>query len=106
MSVFDLDAVIAEREALPDFVIRFGGQEYSCPGEMDLRVLGLMTKGLIGQALDVMLGKDQVAALYRSAGQLPAKTIWSILEAYSQHSGIDVGEGLASTSSSPNAESK
>lgn len=99
MADFDLDVLIAEREAVPDFVIRFGGEDYTCPGEMDLRVLSLMTQGMVGPALQRMLGAEQMAQLNKAGGVLPARMMWGILDAYAKHSGIDVGEASASAAS-------
>ena len=100
---FDLDKVAAEADGTAEpFEFTFGGDLYQLPPRMDVRALGLFTKGEVGDALKIMLGVDQYARLLESPAVFDDTRFAALMEAYAAHQGTTAGESSASTSSSKN----
>lgn len=98
---FDLDAVIAERDAQTPFTFTFDGTEYSMPSDIGVDVLDLLSEGQVGPALQNLLGAEQWKQISDSPKVLGVAALSSLVEAYVQHVGVgDVGESSASTGSS------
>jgi len=100
---FNLDAWIAEQEGKP-FEFEFGGEHYQCPYGIDIRVLLLAQRGKPGDletAIQHMLGAAQYNRLITANAHLPAPALQKLVEQYALQSGMDLGESLASSDSSP-----
>lgn len=96
---FDLDAFIAEEEG-ELFTFVFDGEVYSMPSNMDIRAVSDASTGNLEAAFVRMLGVDQWAQLKAADGVLSATALQALFVAYAQHSGLDVPNSSASTSSS------
>lgn len=98
--VFDLDAVVAEREPRPPFVFRFGGEEYSLPGSPDAIAFALLSKEeTSADGLMRLLGPEQWERIQSATAVLDGPTFRTLVDAYVGHAGVDVGESAASTTS-------
>lgn len=95
---FDLDAVASEAAREP-FTFTFGGDTYTLPPDVDLRIIGSLTSGDITDALRRMLGEEQWKKLEASPAVLTSDRFSALLNAYLAHSGLNVGEASASTGS-------
>jgi len=104
--IFDLDAVIAEREKKPPFVFRFGGESYSLPTRPDVRAAAALGAGRLDDGLRMMLGQAQWERLQEAEAVFDDQALLSIMEAYQKHTGDDLGESKASTRSSRNTAKK
>lgn len=97
--VFDLDALAREANQVP-FEFRFGGEVYTCPGELDIRVVSALGAGDLEGALQRMLGDDQWQRMLASPQVLTAPMLLGVLREYSEHSGVELPNLSASTGSS------
>jgi hypothetical protein len=103
--VFDLDALIREREQQP-FRFRFGGDDYEFPPSVDLRLaktIEQLPKAGVGGMVDLLrdlLGPDQWARLEASESVFDLVTFMALLDRYGEHLGSSMGESVASSSSS------
>lgn len=95
---FDLDAVASEATAEP-FEFTFGGDKFTLPPSVDLRVIGSLTAGDVTDALRRLLGEDQYQRLDTNPAPFTAAQFTALLNAYLAHCGLDVGEVSASTGS-------
>lgn len=95
---FDLDAIASEANAEP-FEFTFGGDTYTLPPSVDLRVVASLTSGDIADALKRLLGAEQWERLEASDAVFTAARFEALLNAYMAHNGLDVGEASASTGS-------
>jgi hypothetical protein len=97
---FDLDAVAAEAAGTGEpFTFTFGGDQYELPARFDVRVIALIGKGDVYDALRTLLGKDQTDRLMASDAVFNDKVFAALIEAYAEHQNVSTGESLASTSS-------
>lgn len=89
--MYDLDAVANEAQNEP-FKFKFGGQEYSipCKEDVDTRVAEAIEKGDLYLAFSYLLGPDQYDRFH--AEPLPARKAVALLEAWSSHNGISLGD--------------
>lgn len=95
---FDLDAVAAEANGEP-FEFTFGGDTYTLPPSVDLRVVGALTAGDVTDALRRLLGAEQWAKLDASDAVFTADQFKALFDAYLAHCGMTTGEAPASTGS-------
>lgn len=94
---FDLDKLIAEREAVTPFTFKFDDHEYTMPSDIDVEVLEWFARGEIAAGLEELLGAEQWGAIVDSPKVLGAVAMGELFEAYTRHLGVDnVGESLAS----------
>jgi hypothetical protein len=95
---FDLDALAAEADGEP-FRFVFGGETYELPAEPDFRVGVALGRGDSVEAMRLMFGEhwDRVLA---SKTRLTGSMAGKLLKAYMAHTGNNVGESKASSSSS------
>jgi hypothetical protein len=99
---FDLDAAVAEVAAGREpFRFTFGGENYELPPRMDIRALGMFTKGDVHDGLRLLLGADQFERMLASPAVFSDEAFGKLVEAYAAHQNTTVGESSASTSSSP-----
>lgn len=96
--VFDLDAVAAESTKTP-FRFTFGGEEYELPPVMDLRIVTSLVSGQMDDAMHRLLGAEQWRRLQASPAMFTNERFTALLNAYMAHTGTDMGEASASTSS-------
>lgn len=96
---FDLDAVIAERDAKEPFAFTFDGAEYTMPNDVDVRVIDLLMEGELAGALELLLGDEQWSAIVASPKTLGTAALGDLVTAYFTHVGVDMGESSASTRS-------
>lgn len=100
-AVFDLDAVIAERETRAPFEFRFGGVQFTLPPELDVRVIAALSAGRFDDGLRMLLGSAQWEALQAVEEVFDADALNALFDAYGKHLGEDLlGESPASTRSS------
>jgi hypothetical protein len=101
-NVFDLDAVIAEREERAPFQFRFGGQVFQLPGAgLDIRVIAALQGERIDDGLRMLMGDTQWATLQSLEATFDQEAFYALLRQYGKHIGEDiVGESGASTGSS------
>lgn len=98
--VFDLDAVVAEREPIPPFVFRFGGEEYQLPGSPDAVAFALLAKEeTSADGIARLLGPDQWSRIQASTAVLDGAAFRALIDAYVASAGLDPGESPASTNS-------
>lgn len=96
---FDADAFQREGDR-PDFVFRFGGEEYRLPFSPDVRAVSrIRMDNLIG-AFEAILGAEQWQRIEASPTILDLPTLKAILDAYAKHGGLDLPNlpGSATTS--------
>lgn len=103
--VFDLDALIRERDQEP-FRFRFGGEGYEFPPTIDLRLarsIGKLGESGVDGMVDMLrqlLGDDQWARLESSEAVFDLATFMALMDRYGQHLGAAAGESPASSNSS------
>lgn len=103
---FDLDAFIAEVERTP-FVFTFGGEEFTWPGGIDVRMTTLLAEGKLDEALRVLNGEQHARFMQAWAGHngvLDNEVIRGLFGAHASHVGSSLGESSASTGSSKSTE--
>lgn len=98
--IFDLDALIAEREEKAPFVFRFGGEAYSLPPRPDLRAAAAFSDERINDGFRILLGAAQWERLQAAEQVFDDKAFESMYLAYQAHIGADLGESSASAKSS------
>lgn len=82
--VFDLDAVAAASTGAP-FVFRFGGEDYTLPPRVDVRVSALLGAGRLYEALRTMLGAEQWQRMQDSSATMTDEGFTGLMAAYGQH---------------------
>jgi hypothetical protein len=97
--VIDLDAIQNEADDKP-FEFTFGGEQYELPPRMDMRVVAVLTKGQVGEALEMLLGPEQWQRMLHADAVLDERRLSALLAAYTEHTGMSVGESSASANSS------
>lgn len=90
--VYDLDAALAEKEAKPPFTFRFGGELFELSAEPDVRALAAFSGGRLDDALRLLLGSAQWERMQEVDAVLDTGALKSLLEAYGEHAGIELGE--------------
>jgi hypothetical protein len=105
MAHVDLDAILEGEQGFP-FTFTLGGQDWTLPPQMDMKALILMGRQEgdpdIYGAMEILMGSDQFARFLRATGRLTSQRFEALMKAYARHQGADdMGESLASTSSSP-----
>lgn len=95
---FNLDAVAIENGHEP-FIFIFGGDEYTFPAQIDIRVAIALDEDRYGDALRGLLGEAQWAKLSACAEVLDPTRFAKLVEAYTAHLGTTVGESVASSRS-------
>ena len=95
---YDLDAAVREDRGEP-FVFTLGGQEFTLPHQKDvdkkfLLVADELRGDSIIQALRIALGEQWEAF---DAIPLSISGVEKLYEAWNEHSGVESGEGSAST---------
>lgn len=86
--VFDADAFQREGDR-PDFVFRFGGEEYRLPFSPDVRAVSRIRMDNLVGAFEAILGAEQWARIEASQTILDLPTLKAILDAYAKHGGLD-----------------
>lgn len=89
----DLDAVAREATDTPEpFTFRIHGHVLSIPvgSEADFRALDEINRGNLTGAILRLLGDDQYAKFTQKP--VPMKVLESLLEGWSQHKGLSLGE--------------
>ncbi len=99
-NVFDLDAVLAEREPKSPFVFRFGADTFSLPASPDLRVIAAFESERVDDGFRLLFGTEQWERLQASEKVLDADAFAALFAAYTAHIGEDLGESKASPKSS------
>lgn len=97
--MIDLDAIQNEADDKP-FEFTFGGDTYTLPPRIDMRAVGAMSEGRVGDALRMMLGAEQWKRIQQAEAVLDDRKLGALMEAYAEHNGVTVGESSASVSSS------
>lgn len=100
-NVFDLDAVLAEREPKAPFVFRFGADTFSLPASPDLRAIAAFSAERLDEGFRILFGAEQWERLQASETVLDGEAFSALFEAYTAHVGEDLGESKASPKSSP-----
>ena len=95
---FDLDAVASEANKEP-FEFTFGGETYTLPAVFDIRIVGHLTEGEIGEALRRTLGAEQWKKMQASDAVFTSEQFKALFEAWMAHCGVTEGEAPASTGS-------
>jgi hypothetical protein len=98
--VYDLDALEHEAEEEP-FFFRFGGEEYVLPPHLDIRAAAALGGGRIDDGLRILLGAEQWTRLQQADAVFDDRHLVALLEEYSSHIGVTLGELPASPSSLP-----
>lgn len=96
--ILDLDAVANEVTKEP-FPFRFGGDLYTLPGQIDLRLLSEVADIPAGRPdlqLAALLGADQWGRVLASPAPFPAAAIERLMSGWSEYIGISLGESSAS----------
>lgn len=99
--VFDLDALAAEQHQEP-FEFRFGGEIFTLPAVLDLRLAGTFAEGgnsRPDQMLAALLGEEQWARMCLNPAPLSVQMTEALLDRWSKHLGIDPGKSPVSTDS-------
>jgi hypothetical protein len=98
--IFDLDAVAAEGQDEP-FRFRFGGEVYEMP-PLDLRQAAKLddTGGSAVDMFRLLLGDEQWQRMEAAEARLTQPMFLELLDRYTKHTGIDLGESPASSRSS------
>lgn len=99
MSVYDLDAVIAESAPREPFRFKFGGEEYVLPASPDLRAFAALSAERLDDGFRLMLGPDQWARLQACDAVFDQTAFEHLIVAYQEHVGADLGESGASATS-------
>lgn len=99
MSVYDLDAVIAEATPREPFRFKFGGEAYELPASPDLRAFAALTAERLDDGFRLLLGPDQWSRLQASDSVFDQTAFEHLIVAYQEHVGADLGESGASTPS-------
>lgn len=100
-AVFDLDAVIAEREPRAPFEFTFGGEAFVLPPAMDLRVIAALSSGRFDDGLRMLLGPEQWEKIQQVDAVFDSAAFEALFKAFGDHLGADLmGESQASTRSS------
>lgn len=99
---FDLDAFIAEREALVEpFTFTFAGGEWTAlTSRPDVRFAMLLDRGDVGGALTLMLGVDGYNRLIATGAPFATEDLVELLKRWTAHAGTSLGESSASSGSS------
>lgn len=95
---FDLDAFVSEVTEEP-FRFRFGGEQYELPARFDIRAVAALAAGRLDDALRMLLGVAQWERIQAVDAVLDERGLKALLDRYMAHSGVDLGEPLASTGS-------
>ena len=95
-ATFDLDAFVAEAEQEP-FRFRFGGQDFTLPAGMDLRIAAKMRSGQFLEALQMLLGEEQFARFDALPAVFDTRAATALLDRYAQHLGVSLGESQGSS---------
>lgn len=96
--MFDLDAVANEEGGIP-FDFTFGGEKYQLPPRPDVLAASLMSVGNLYGGLARLMGDEQWERILGSDAVMDEPKLAALLAAYKAHSGVDLGESVASTSS-------
>lgn len=96
--VFDLDAIGAEARGEP-FRFRFGGEEYELPPSIDMLAVPAMVSGDILGGFRRLFTADQWERLKASPATMDLPRVLELVRRYADHSGVSLGEFVASTSS-------
>ena len=99
MTAFDLDAVLG----LP-FTFTFDGEEYTLPPDIEWSTTQTLTEGKPDVALRRLLGEEQWQRLEDSPKVFGTRSFTAVLDAYTEHLGLRMGEAEASPSSSENTD--
>lgn len=94
--VYDLDAVIAEREPARPFTFKFGGDVYTLPPRPDMRAAAALAAGRLDEGFAMLLGADQYERLQAAEAVFDDEALLSMMNAYQAHVGLDLGESAAS----------
>lgn len=95
--VFDLDAVVDDR---PPFHFRFGGHEFTFPGDPDILWIDMARQGAYHECLRVLLGPEQFKALDGLDVVFSQRKFDQLLERYAGHLGVDLGKSSGPSRSS------
>ncbi len=90
MTEADLEAMAAEEQAQP-FTWDHEGETFVFPPTLGLRSVGLMSKGDICGAVELLLGADQWDRLCKLP-DVPLPELESILGDYGKHIGVPMGK--------------
>lgn len=99
--ILDLDAIANESTKEP-FPFRFGGEVYTLPGQIDLRLLAEVADlppGRPDLQLAALLGAEQWRRVMASPAPFPAAAIERLMAGWSEYIGISLGESSASAGS-------
>lgn len=96
--MFDLDAAANEAEGIP-FDFTFGGEKYQLPPRPDVLAASMLSVGNLYGGLERMLGEEQWQRILSSSAVMDEPKFAALLAAYKAHSGVDVGESVASSRS-------
>lgn len=87
--VFDVDALMAERDQRP-FRWRWAGDVWEFPPRMDLRVVQAVDQGDILGAVQMLLGDEQWTRLVDVPEILDAVTLKAVIDRYVEKQGLSV----------------
>lgn len=87
--VFDVDALIAEKDQRP-FRWRFAGQVWEFPWALDFRVVELVDDRKILAAVEMLMGEEQYARLVAVPEILGVAELTGIIDRYLARQGLSV----------------
>lgn len=99
---YDLDAVIAEREAVKPFTFKFGGESFTLPPRPDMVAATDLSAGRLDEGFKRLFGESQWERIHASEAVLDDVALTALFERYQAHTGMDLGESKASQNSSRN----
>lgn len=91
----DLDAMAAESTATP-FYFKFDGETWELPARPDIRALSHLVDGNVRRCFMIWLGEEQGNRLDAVKAVFDTAQFESLLDAYFEHAGIDLGKALHS----------
>lgn len=95
--LFDLDAVIAERDRGP-FLFRLKGHEWTFPADPGIEAMDLLTQGKVVETIYALLG-DQRDEFRTVVGDLGMIAATKLVDAYTEYVKVDLGKLEASSDS-------
>lgn len=103
--VFDVDALMAERDDRP-FRFRWAGETWQFPPRMDVRVVQAVDQGDVLGALEMLLGPEQWQQLVDVPEVLDAVTLKVVIDRYVEKQGLSVPNSARPSRSSPSVRGR
>lgn len=89
LDVFDVDALIAERDQRP-FRWRWAGEVWEFPAAMDIRVVQLVDDRQTLEAIEMLMGPEQWARLVELPEIIDIVTLKAVVDRYIEKQGLTV----------------